>query len=187
MEETQQRNEKEMGKVGGNYNSWTVEQTNLLLQHMVEAVARGWHSITMRFTASEEVWKNYFKVKTLVDYDDLRVVIGNATVSGRYLIRLGDDTDTRVIGVKDRHVGIKNYVFDENNNAFVQNEHEPSHQASPLEQSMSPLSFQNMGSEIHSKSPNYKKRTHKKNTHTRYKIYLYRRNAWHVFTNRWPK
>ena len=42
MEEAQQRNEKGKVKVGGNYNSWTVEQTNLLLQLMVEAVGRGW-------------------------------------------------------------------------------------------------------------------------------------------------
>ena len=49
MEEAQQRNEKGKVKVGGNYNSWTVEQTNLLLEQtnlllqlMVEAVGRGW-------------------------------------------------------------------------------------------------------------------------------------------------
>ncbi|KAL5736790.1 hypothetical protein ACOSP7_031215 [Xanthoceras sorbifolium] len=172
MEERQQRNDKGKAKVGENYNSWTVEQTNLFLQLMVEVVARGYSGfiddlITKRFTTNEEVWKNYFKshpkdryfrTKTLVDYDDLRVVIGNATASGRYSIGMGHDTDARVIGLEDRYVGIQNYVFDENNNAFVQSEHEPSHQASPLEQSMSPLSFQNMGSKIASKSTNYKMR-----------------------------
>ncbi|KAL5752297.1 hypothetical protein ACOSP7_022480 [Xanthoceras sorbifolium] len=99
MEETQQRNEKGKEKVGENYNSWTSHPK-----------------------------KRHFRTKTLVDYNDLRVVI------------------------------IEDYVFDENNIAFVQSEHEPSHQASPLEQSMSPLSFQNMGSKIPSKSTNYKKR-----------------------------
>ncbi|KAH7573353.1 hypothetical protein JRO89_XS03G0127500 [Xanthoceras sorbifolium] len=98
--------------------------------------------------------KRQFRTETLIDYDDLKVVIGNATSSGRYSIGLGDDTNARVIGVKDRHVGIEDYVFDENNNVFVQSEHKPSHQALPLEQSMSPLSFQNMGSEIPSKSTN---------------------------------
>ncbi|KAK2649969.1 hypothetical protein Ddye_017458 [Dipteronia dyeriana] len=42
MEEAQQRNEKGKVKVGGHYNSWTMEQTNLLLQLMLEAVGRGW-------------------------------------------------------------------------------------------------------------------------------------------------
>ncbi|KAL5784857.1 hypothetical protein ACOSQ2_007249 [Xanthoceras sorbifolium] len=147
-----------------------MEQTNLLLQLMVEAVARGWcddngllskqiveisilpEPITKRFTASEE--KRQFRTETLIDYDDLKVVIGNATSSGRYSIGLGDDNNARVIGVKDRHVGIEDYVFDKNNNAFVQSEYKLSHQALPLEQSMSPLSFQNMGSEIPSKSTN---------------------------------
>ncbi|KAL5835034.1 hypothetical protein ACOSQ3_014622 [Xanthoceras sorbifolium] len=99
---------------------------------MVEAIA---YPITKRFTASEEVWENYFKshpkerhfrTKTLVDYDDLMVVIGNATASERYSIELGDNTDARVIRVEDKHVGIEDYVFDENNNAFVQSEQIPS-------------------------------------------------------------
>ncbi|KAK2658452.1 hypothetical protein Ddye_004985 [Dipteronia dyeriana] len=40
--EAQQRNENRKVKVRGNYNRWTVEQTNLLLQLMVEAVSCGW-------------------------------------------------------------------------------------------------------------------------------------------------
>ncbi|KAK0590713.1 hypothetical protein LWI29_030736 [Acer saccharum] len=191
MEEAQQRNEKGKVKVGGNYNSWTMEQTNLLLQLMVEAVGRGWrdasgllskqtvetwvlpslneklncnktynnyqsrlkwfkaqyqrytelmrHSsgfgwdpITRRFTASEEVWEDYLKshpkerhfcTEHYVDYDDLRVVIGNVTASGRNSIGLGDDTDARTFGVEDTHVGIEDYEYDANNGAFVQSQH----------------------------------------------------------------
>ncbi|KAI9191124.1 hypothetical protein LWI28_003931 [Acer negundo] len=216
MEEAQQRNEKGKVKVGGHYNSWTVEQANLLLQLMVEAIGRGWrdasgllskqtvetwvlpslneklnrnktynnyqsrlkwfkaqyqrytelmrHSsgfgwdpITRRFTASEEVWEDYLKshpkerhfcIEHYVDYDDLRVVIGNVTALGRNLIGLGDDTDARTFGVEDTHVGIQDYEYDADNEAFVQSQHEPLHQSESLEKSTSPLSHQTMSSEV---------------------------------------
>ncbi|KAK3182770.1 hypothetical protein Dsin_030056 [Dipteronia sinensis] len=85
--------------------------------------------------------------KHYVDYDDLRVVIGNVTASRRNSIGLGDDIDARTFGVEYRHVGIEDYEYDADNRAFVQSQHEPLHQSESLEQSTSPLSHQTMSSE----------------------------------------
>ncbi|KAK2653953.1 hypothetical protein Ddye_013809 [Dipteronia dyeriana] len=226
MEEAQQINEKGKVKVGRSYNSWTVEQTNLLLQLMLEVVNRGWRDangllskktvetwilpslneklncnktynnyqsrlkwfkaqyqrytelmhnssgfgwdpITRRFTASEEVWKDYLKshpkerhfyTEHYVDYDDLRVLIGNVTVSGRNSIGLGDDTDARAFGLEDTHVGIEDYEYDADNGAFVQSQHEPLHESESLEKTTSPLSHQTMSSKVPSKATSQKKR-----------------------------
>ncbi|KAK0585825.1 hypothetical protein LWI29_034486 [Acer saccharum] len=126
-----------------------------------------WDPITRQFTASEEVWEDYlnahpkerhFRTKHYVDYDDLRVVIGNVTVSGRNSIGLGDDTDARTFEVEDTHVGIKDYEYDANNEAFVQSQHEPLHQCESLEKSTSPLPHQTISSEVPSKMTSKKKR-----------------------------
>ena len=81
----------------------------------------------------------------------MRVVIGNATASGRNSIGLGDDIDARTFGVEDTHVGIEDYEYDADNRAFVQSQHEPLHQSDLLEKSTSPLSHQTMSSEVPSK------------------------------------
>ncbi|ONI16800.1 hypothetical protein PRUPE_3G122800 [Prunus persica] len=80
----------------------------------------GWDPTTKKFTAPEEVWKDYFKshpkhtsiqTKTCEDYEDLQIVIGNAITIGRNTLGLGDDTDARNFRVEDRHVGIKDFIF----------------------------------------------------------------------------
>ncbi|BBH05547.1 transposable element gene [Prunus dulcis] len=82
----------------------------------------GWDPTTKKFTAPEEVWKDYFKshpkdtniqTKTCEDYEDLQIVIGNATAIGRNSLGLDDDTDARTFRAEDRHVGIEDFVFDD--------------------------------------------------------------------------
>ncbi|ONI28201.1 hypothetical protein PRUPE_1G130600 [Prunus persica] len=67
----------------------------------------GWDPTTKKFTTPKEVWKDYFK--------DLQIVIGNATTIGRNSLGLGDDTDARISRAEDRHVGIEDFVFDDEN------------------------------------------------------------------------
>ncbi|KZV58769.1 hypothetical protein F511_13898 [Dorcoceras hygrometricum] len=64
----------------------------------------GWDSNTKKFTAAEEVWEDYLKSHpkhehyrsdTFEDYEDLRIVVGNGTATGKYSIGLGDDADAR--------------------------------------------------------------------------------------------
>ncbi|ONI01884.1 hypothetical protein PRUPE_6G164800 [Prunus persica] len=170
-ENTQQVNGK--GKSKQDYNAWTVEESRMLLQLMVDATSHGWrdangmlskatvetkllpkineklrchktysqyqsrlkyfkreyqkysqllHPTTKKFTAPEEVWKDYFKshskdtsiqTKTCEDYEDLQIVIGNATAIGRNSLGLDDDTDGRTFRAEDRYVGIEDFVFDD--------------------------------------------------------------------------
>ncbi|CAL2259006.1 unnamed protein product [Prunus armeniaca] len=133
-ENTEEVNGK--GKSKQDYNAWTVEDSRMLLQLMVDAASRGWRDangiLTFRhssrfgwnptikkFTAPKGVWKDYFK--------DLQIVIGNATAIGRNSLGLGDDTDARTFRVENRHVGIEDFVFDDESQAFIPNHNEPPH------------------------------------------------------------
>ncbi|KAI5337031.1 hypothetical protein L3X38_016300 [Prunus dulcis] len=191
MEESQRGNDKGKSKVSGGYKLWTLEESNELLQLMVDAANHGWrdsngmlskqkvekkilpalnaklgcernhsqylsrlkwfkqrynifselmrHSsgfgwdpITKKFTASDEVWKDYikchpahvnFQTDTFADYELLRIAIGNGTAIGRNSIALGDDTDARTLGVEEsRRVGIDDLSYDYDNHAFIPNE-----------------------------------------------------------------
>ncbi|XP_021812106.1 uncharacterized protein At2g29880-like [Prunus avium] len=176
MEESQRGNDKGKSKVNGGYKLWTLEESNELLQLMVDAANRGWrdsngmlskqtvekmilpalnaklgcernHSqylsrlkcsgfgwdpITKKFTASDEVWKDYikshpahvnFQTDIFVDYELLRIAIGNGTAIGRNSIALGDDTNARTLGMEEsRRVGIDDLSYDYDNHAFIPNE-----------------------------------------------------------------
>ncbi|KAK3205500.1 hypothetical protein Dsin_019546 [Dipteronia sinensis] len=157
-------------KTYNNYQSllkWFKAQYQRYTELMRHSSGFGWDPITRRFTASKEVWEDYlkshpkerhFRTEHYVDYDGLRVVIGNVTTSRRNSIGLGDDTNARTFGVEDKHVGIEDYEYDADNGAFVQSQHEPLHQFESLEQSTSPLSHQTMSREVPSKMTSQKKR-----------------------------
>ncbi|XP_021802658.1 uncharacterized protein At2g29880-like [Prunus avium] len=153
------------GKAKKDYSAWSVEESKMLLQLMVDAASRGWRdangvlsklmrhnsgfgwdSTTKKFTAPEEIWEDYFKshpthrhiqTKTCEDYEDLQIVIGNATAIGKNSLGLGDGTDARTFGVEDRQVGIEDFVYDNDTQAFVPNHNEASHQDPPLGHSSS--------------------------------------------------
>ncbi|KAK0606929.1 hypothetical protein LWI29_006412 [Acer saccharum] len=103
--------------------------------------------------------------KNCDDYEDLQIIIGNATATGKNSLGLGDETDARTFGVEDRHTTLDDFVYDETdetdetNKAFVENQNEPSHQPPPLGQSSSPLPFPATSSEVHPVSTSQKKRT----------------------------
>ncbi|KAK9126308.1 hypothetical protein Scep_015154 [Stephania cephalantha] len=84
---------------------------------------------------SDEVWEEYFKshpnqrhyqTDTFTDYDDLRIIVGNATASGRYSIGLGDDTDARTFEAEETSGDVlEDLTYDYDAEAFVQrNEHQ---------------------------------------------------------------
>ncbi|KAI9161423.1 hypothetical protein LWI28_017285 [Acer negundo] len=104
-------------------------------------IALGLDETTKKFTAPGEVWEDYFKShpthrglrnKNCDDYEDLQIVIGNATSTRKNSLGLGDETDARTFGVEDRHTTLDDFVYDETNKAFVANQNEPSHQPPPL-------------------------------------------------------
>ncbi|KAK9142444.1 hypothetical protein Syun_011844 [Stephania yunnanensis] len=95
----------------------------------------GWDPITKKLMASDEVWEEYFKshpnqrhyqTDTFTNYDDLRIIVGNATASGRYSIGLGDDTDARTFEAEETSGDVlEDLTYDYDAEAFVQrNEHQ---------------------------------------------------------------
>ncbi|KAK0603223.1 hypothetical protein LWI29_002635 [Acer saccharum] len=184
MRDAQEGNRK--GKARTDYSNWSIEESKMLLQLMVDAASRGWRDAngmlskaivesrilpdetTKKFTAPEEVWEDYFKShpthrglrnKNCDDYEDLQIIIGNATAIGKNSLGLSDETDARTFGVEDRHTILDDFVYDETNEAFVANQNEPSHQPPPLGQSSPPLPFPATNSEVHPVSTSQKKRT----------------------------
>ncbi|XP_019161850.1 PREDICTED: uncharacterized protein At2g29880-like [Ipomoea nil] len=92
----------------------------------------GWDPITKRFTASDEVWEDYFKshpthknlrTDTIADYDDLAFVFGSSTAVEKNSIELGDETDARIYSVEeDNQCRIDQLHFDFANDGFTQND-----------------------------------------------------------------
>ncbi|XP_060670867.1 uncharacterized protein At2g29880-like [Ziziphus jujuba] len=85
----------------------------------------GWDATTQRFTATDEIWDNYFKshpnqkhlrTDTFADFEDLKIAVGNGTAIGKNSIGLGDDTDAKIYGQDEStHGRIDDYVYDEIN------------------------------------------------------------------------
>ncbi|KAK9113592.1 hypothetical protein Syun_020389 [Stephania yunnanensis] len=114
----------------------------------------GWDHITKKFTASNEVWEEYFKTDTFADYDDLRIIVENATASGRYSIGLGDDTDARTFEVEEPSGDVlENLTYDYDAEAFVQrNEHQQKNLYQPptVGSFNAPPTIEPMNLEVHS-------------------------------------
>ncbi|CAI9778277.1 unnamed protein product [Fraxinus pennsylvanica] len=116
--------------------SWFKQQYHKYSELMQYNSGFGWHSITKKFTASDEVWDNYFesrpkqrhlRIDTFPDYEDLRIAVGNATATRRNSISSGDESDARIYGVEEnRHVTIDDYVLDESQEAYIQTQQDES-------------------------------------------------------------
>ncbi|KAL2475560.1 Uncharacterized protein Adt_36296 [Abeliophyllum distichum] len=72
--------------------TWFKQKLNKYSELMQYSSGFGWDPITKKFTASDEVWENYFeshpkqrhlRTDTIADYEDLHLGIGNATATGR--------------------------------------------------------------------------------------------------------
>ncbi|KAL2525077.1 hypothetical protein Adt_10134 [Abeliophyllum distichum] len=110
------------GKQRIGYNTWSVEESSILLELMVDATNRGWRS-----TNGSHPKQRHLRIDTIADYEDLHVAVGNATATGRNSIGLGDESDARIYGVEEnRHVTIDDYVFDESQEAYIQSQHDQS-------------------------------------------------------------
>ncbi|BFG35411.1 hypothetical protein CerSpe_216840 [Prunus speciosa] len=129
----------------------------------------GWDPIAKTFIASDEVWKDYLKShpshsklreKSVVDYEDLKIVIGGGTATGNGSIALGaDDTDATTYGEENRDFGMEDFLYDPNNDAFIApNHYEPSYQP-PSPYQCSPPSHSPLGSEVPTKKPSRNKRS----------------------------
>ncbi|XP_048434688.1 uncharacterized protein At2g29880-like [Pyrus x bretschneideri] len=228
--------QQEIGKVKAksDYSAWTLEESKVLLQLLVEATLRGWHDAnglltkdivttrilpalnerlkcnktykhytsrmryvkkeygkysqlmgsnsgfgwdanTKRFVADDEVWEEYFRAhpdqrsirkKSCDDFEDLQIILGDATATGRHSLGLDEETDARTFVVEDRQsgteedeqVGIENLFYDEENGGFVLNQNQESHQTSSFDQSSPFLPTQATSLEIPLEITNRRKR-----------------------------
>ncbi|KAK2662970.1 hypothetical protein Ddye_001544 [Dipteronia dyeriana] len=80
--------------------------------------------------------------KNCDDYEDLQIVIRNATVTGKNSLGLGDETDARTFDVDDKYIALDDFVYDEANEAFVLNRNEPSQQPHHLDNLLHLYPFQ---------------------------------------------
>ncbi|KAK9151353.1 hypothetical protein Syun_009662 [Stephania yunnanensis] len=70
--------------------------------------------------------QRHYQTDTFTDYDDLRIIVRNATASGRYSIGLGDDTDAMTFEAEETSGDVlEDLTYDYDAEAFVQrNEHQ---------------------------------------------------------------
>ncbi|KAL2486974.1 Uncharacterized protein Adt_31730 [Abeliophyllum distichum] len=119
----------------------------------------GWDPVTKKFTASDEVWNEYIKsnvnstyrTDAFVDYEDLRIIIGNGTAIGRHAITLGNDTDARTFETQENRGGgsLDNFMYDSNIGVFIQSDtQETLYESASLEHSTPPLPSQPMSPKV---------------------------------------
>ncbi|KAK9087448.1 hypothetical protein Syun_029842 [Stephania yunnanensis] len=70
--------------------------------------------------------QRHYQTDTFTDFVDLRIIVGNATASGRYSIGLGDDIDSRTFKAEETSGDVlEDLTYDYDAKAFVQrNEHQ---------------------------------------------------------------
>ncbi|XP_075478732.1 uncharacterized protein At2g29880-like [Primulina tabacum] len=105
----------------------------------------GWDPETKKFTANDESHPKHehYRTYTFEDYEDLRIVVGTGTATGKHSIGVGDDTDARKFEIEENRGTslIDDYVFDHNIGL-----HNP--QPPFFEDSISPLPSQPISSEV---------------------------------------
>ncbi|VFQ85022.1 unnamed protein product [Cuscuta campestris] len=116
-----------------NYQSrlkWFKNKWNTYSELMRFSSGFGFNSTTKMFTATDEVWADYFKAHpkhnnklrygTFHDYEDLEIAIGNDVAVGKNSIGLGSTTDARTLGAEEgRDVHIDDLDYDLENDALI--------------------------------------------------------------------
>ncbi|KAL6286206.1 hypothetical protein ACE6H2_010596 [Prunus campanulata] len=113
---------------------WFKTRYHNFTQLMRHSSGFGWDSVSKKFTATEEVWQDYFKSHpsqvhlrrdTFANYEDLVIAIGNGTAAGKNSIGLGDDTDARTYEVGES----RPTKLQDTDEAFVPSQNETSYQS----------------------------------------------------------
>ncbi|CAL9001084.1 unnamed protein product [Prunus brigantina] len=131
MGDSQQGNNKGKGKEKENYESWTMDDTNELLHLLVDAINSGLRDANGSLSKqNSHPSHSKLREKSVVDYEDLKIVVGGGTATGNGSIALGaDDTDATTYGEENRDFGMEDFSYDPNNDAFIApNHYEPSYQ-----------------------------------------------------------
>ncbi|KAL6273138.1 hypothetical protein ACE6H2_023830 [Prunus campanulata] len=149
MGDSQQGNNKGKGKEKENYESWTMDDTNELLHLLVDAINSGLRdangSLSKQNVERSHPSHSKLREKSVVDYEDLKIVVGGGTATGNGSIALD--------------FGMEDFSYDPNNDAFIApNHYEPSYQP-PSPYQCSPPSHSPLGSEVPTEKPSRNKRS----------------------------
>ncbi|WJX57872.1 hypothetical protein P8452_43385 [Trifolium repens] len=155
---------------------WFKNQYNMMSTLMRHNSGFGWDSIAKTVTAPEEVWKDYLKShpshnklrgKSMIDYENLKIVVGGGVSSGNDAIAVDpDDTDATTFESENatpfepenRSAGLEEFSYDHNSGTFLApNNYEPLFQA-PSPNQPSPPSHPPLDSEVPLEKPNNHKR-----------------------------
>ncbi|CAA2940332.1 Hypothetical predicted protein [Olea europaea subsp. europaea] len=110
---------------------WFKKQYNKYSKLMRHNSGFGWDHVTKKFTASDEIWDDYFmshpedksyRTDIFPDYEDLRIAVGSGTAVGTHSIALGDDTDARTFYTEERRVSdslIDDFMYDPDTETFI--------------------------------------------------------------------
>ncbi|XP_020233930.1 uncharacterized protein At2g29880-like [Cajanus cajan] len=91
----------------------------------------GWDPITKTFTASDEPHLSHkdLREKSMLDYEDLKIVVGGKTVSGNTSMSLDPNDIDPTTFEENVDFGIENFSYDLNNDVFITPDHyEPPYQ-----------------------------------------------------------
>ncbi|CAA2998838.1 Hypothetical predicted protein [Olea europaea subsp. europaea] len=156
-------------KTNAQYKSrvkWFKKQYNKYSKLMRHNSGFGWDHATKKFTASDEVWDDYFmshpedksyRTDTFPNYEDLRIAVGSGIAVGTRAIALGDDTDARAFYTKERRVSdslIDDFMYDPDIETFIVTNKQDflSSEVSPSIQKQSRTEFEAKSSSFEPKS-----------------------------------
>ncbi|KAF3432589.1 hypothetical protein FNV43_RR27329 [Rhamnella rubrinervis] len=115
----------------GSHMKWFRTRYTNYCQLMKNNSGFGWDPVTKKLTASNETWEEYFKshpthksyCTNTLDYEDLKIAIGDGIAMGSHSIGLGDDTDARTFKVEDnRTSGLDDFEYDLLTETFIQSD-----------------------------------------------------------------
>ncbi|KAL1205183.1 hypothetical protein V5N11_021351 [Cardamine amara subsp. amara] len=136
--------DSEKSKEKSQYSQWGPEETNLLIDLLVDGIRRNWRDANdpamKKFTAPDEAWDEYLlkhpnhthlRYESNEQYEDLQLIFGCAIATGGFAIGMGDTTDARTFrGWESNRVIIDNVNLHQNNDeVFELSSQQPS--ASP--------------------------------------------------------
>ncbi|KAM7501590.1 hypothetical protein LguiB_000494 [Lonicera macranthoides] len=138
-----------------------MDDTNELLHLLVDAINSGLRDANGSLSKqNSHPGHSKLREKSVVDYEDLKIVVRGGTATGNGSIALGgDDIDVTTYGEVNRDFRIEDFSYNPNNDAFIAPDHyEPSYQP-PSPRQYSTPSQSPLGSEVPTEKPSRNKRS----------------------------
>ncbi|KAK1381427.1 hypothetical protein POM88_028171 [Heracleum sosnowskyi] len=90
--------DSQSAKKRSGYDQWSKNESDGLLELMVDAANRGWHDNSGVLTKQIAHPKDgYMRYEAFDDYEDLKIDVGNGVAVGKNSIGLGSSTEARTL------------------------------------------------------------------------------------------